>query len=1211
MAETIDKVIVNKISKAYYDELVLNGTITPAMIREQTWIFTDDQYVSSADKSNWNSKQDALISGTNIKTINNQSLLGSGDLIIDASGLDFKGYIKNQNYINLKKLDLGMYYVMEGTTYSLIDNPGPNQRRMFNNYAIYLLTGYNLIINKNIDEVAVGEVFAYAFGLIRKSDGIAPQYVEFTKSASTSTYGFGFNIIESVNYIKSGIMDLNSPQTVTGVKTFTALPESSVTPTTNTQLVNKKYVDDSIPIVPTDVSAFNNDAGYITGISSADVTTALGYTPVNSSIVGVADGIAELDSTGKVPSAQLPSFVDDVIEGYYNTADHKFYEESTYTTEIPGESGKIYVDLTTNKTYRWGGSTFVEISESLALGTTSTTAFRGDLGEEAYLHSQSAHAPANAEPNVIDSISVNNTVVVPDANKNVNIDVPTEISELNNDAGYITGMTILSYGHSTWNDFLTAYRADRVVYCRASSNSNPGTGAQNRLAFMAYLNNATSPTEVEFQYYRSVSSHSDSQQGDQMYVYKINSSGTWTVTVRNSFSKVVAGTNMSSSYSNGTITLNNTFNDTITTTATVPNPIILDTITQNTAYCVTGLVTANVKGTTTNTETKSYSISSEATSLLVYNNYATANNGDIVGINYQYNLGTRGSDTTTDIEHKIIYLIKDTTSNSGLSEIEVIDKKLSNVLNLRSHPTINYQWTFNTLPKSTTIPTTADDLVNKKYVENLLAIDYDTTSTYAVGDYVYYDNKLYVCNTNITVAEDPFDATHWTEITPNVLNTVNTLLATKQDTLVSGTNIKTINNQSLLGSGNIDIQGGGGASIYDLTDIMAITLPSDQTYTNILADIQAQKDIRIYEEVTTGEDGLYTVVRTDYDGTTAYLYYFDKENKYTTISLTDDGTDATVTKVVNNDFLFYNKALNSESVSGWGADRRCWINSNQWATNKFVMEGKPTGLYLFDAIATYSGSFVPQKIKGSASATGTLDVLGLQFMIILKDYTSASVGETLALWWGEGRSGPQYGTLRKQNVNSAYPAGLQLGNDNNSFAEIYVNLLDGQTINGVKTFTSLPKSGGIPSAAEHLVNKKYAENLLAADYSTSSTYAVGDYVYYSNKLYVCNTAIPTAESWTVAHWTQITPNALNIMKDYVDSHSGGSSKYVGTITGDGTTTSFTITHNLSSRDVIVQVYDNATYATVLVDVTRNTTNTVQIDFATAPIVDKVYKVIVM
>ena len=116
-------------------------------------------------------------------------------------------------------------------------------------------------------------------------------------------------------------------------------------------------------------------------------------------------------------------------------------------------------------------------------------------------------------------------------------------------------MTILKYGISTWQDFINAYNSNTIVYCRASSSSNPASGSQTRLGFMAYVNNADNPTEVEFQYYRSVSSHSDSQQGDQVFVYKLNKTNGWSVTTRNAFTKIVAGTGLKSSYSNGVLTI--------------------------------------------------------------------------------------------------------------------------------------------------------------------------------------------------------------------------------------------------------------------------------------------------------------------------------------------------------------------------------------------------------------------------------------------------------------------------------------------------------------------------------------------------------------------------------------------------------------------------------------------------------------------------------
>ena len=92
---------------------------------------------------------------------------------------------------------------------------------------------------------------------------------------------------------------------------------------------------------------------YITGISSSDVTTALGYTPESTSNKGQANGYASLDGDGKVPSSQLPSYVDDVLE--YG---------STSSFPGTGTAGIIYVARDTNKTYRWSGSTYIEISSS-------------------------------------------------------------------------------------------------------------------------------------------------------------------------------------------------------------------------------------------------------------------------------------------------------------------------------------------------------------------------------------------------------------------------------------------------------------------------------------------------------------------------------------------------------------------------------------------------------------------------------------------------------------------------------------------------------------------------------------------------------------------------------------------------------------------------------------------------------------------------------
>lgn len=85
---------------------------------------------------------------------------------------------------------------------------------------------------------------------------------------------------------------------------------------------------------------------------------------------GQPSGLAELDSTGKVPAAQLPSYVDDVLE----------FSTKAQFPQI-GETGKIYVSNDTNLTYRWTGTQYLEISQSLALGETPSTAYPGDKGK--------------------------------------------------------------------------------------------------------------------------------------------------------------------------------------------------------------------------------------------------------------------------------------------------------------------------------------------------------------------------------------------------------------------------------------------------------------------------------------------------------------------------------------------------------------------------------------------------------------------------------------------------------------------------------------------------------------------------------------------------------------------------------------------------------------------------------------------------------------
>lgn len=110
----------------------------------------------------------------------------------------------------------------------------------------------------------------------------------------------------------------------------------------------------------------------VTGITQTanGITVSLGSLPTAADLTnyipasqkGTANGVATLDASGQVPATQLPSYVDDVLEGYYKVADGKFYKEAAYTNLLAAETGKIYVSLDTNKTYRWTGTTFVYIT---------------------------------------------------------------------------------------------------------------------------------------------------------------------------------------------------------------------------------------------------------------------------------------------------------------------------------------------------------------------------------------------------------------------------------------------------------------------------------------------------------------------------------------------------------------------------------------------------------------------------------------------------------------------------------------------------------------------------------------------------------------------------------------------------------------------------------------------------------------------------------
>lgn len=194
----------------------------------------------------------------------------------------------------------------------------------------------------------------------KKLDSISEGANKYTLPVASLTILGGVKSGTDITVDEQGnvsVVDNSHNHTIANVTNLQSTLDSKVP---NTRTVNGKALSGNITLSAADVSA------------------------IPTSAKGANNGVAELDSNGKIPTSRLPSYVDDVLEGYLSGG--KFYKESAHTTDLGMETGKIYVDIPTNKTYRYSGTAFVEISASLAIGTTSSTAFRGDYGQIAYTH---------------------------------------------------------------------------------------------------------------------------------------------------------------------------------------------------------------------------------------------------------------------------------------------------------------------------------------------------------------------------------------------------------------------------------------------------------------------------------------------------------------------------------------------------------------------------------------------------------------------------------------------------------------------------------------------------------------------------------------------------------------------------------------------------------------------------------------------------------
>lgn len=147
------------------------------------------------------------------------------------------------------------------------------------------------------------------------------------------------------------------------------------------------------------------------------------------------------------------------------------------------------------------------------------------------------------------------------------LNIPSDLNDLTNNAGYIKGLVQLTYGTSTWNDFQAAYNDNKIVYC----------AIDGRRAFMAYVSN----NNVEFQYYRSLSSPSASSQVDEVYVYKLTNANVWSTTTRNASNTITAGTGLTRTYTANTRTVDLSVDTTTIATKQYVDNAITGALTSN------------------------------------------------------------------------------------------------------------------------------------------------------------------------------------------------------------------------------------------------------------------------------------------------------------------------------------------------------------------------------------------------------------------------------------------------------------------------------------------------------------------------------------------------------------------------------------------------------------------------------------------------------
>lgn len=237
---------------------------------------------------------------------------------------------------------------------------------------------------------------------------------------SSNNYFKGTSVVDAINNgdtaVKSQVTRLDSRIDTTN----TNLSNTNRTLNNFISSITDENGDIKVDVLPDDIGVDLSNYYTKSEVNTAVETEKNARIAKDAQLEAALSTKASLSEDGKIPESQLPSYVDDVLEF-----------ASTSAFPITGESGKIYVSTSTNLTYRWSGSTYVEISPSIALGETSSTAYPGNQGK-ATTDNLTTHLADTTNPHSVTKtqVGLGNVDNTSDLNKPISTATQTALNTL-------------------------------------------------------------------------------------------------------------------------------------------------------------------------------------------------------------------------------------------------------------------------------------------------------------------------------------------------------------------------------------------------------------------------------------------------------------------------------------------------------------------------------------------------------------------------------------------------------------------------------------------------------------------------------------------------------------------------------------------------------------------------------------------------------------